>query len=96
MAAVDVEAARAISEFVDSTVTENRLVQGLQNLTGEQLKPFEMTSLGDFIRWVFNDILKEEADVIAASGFDQKKLRGPIANKARQWYVKRLNEEKPE
>jgi len=91
LAAVDVEALRAITEFVDATVTENRLEQGLQNLVNEQRLPFEMTSMGDFIRWVYGDIMKEEADTIEASGFDPKKLGSPIANKSRQWFVARLN-----
>jgi hypothetical protein len=91
LAAVDVEAVRAITEFVDNTVTTQRLEQGLQNLVSEQLKPFDMTSMGDFIRWVHGDIMKEEMDTIIASGFDVKKLGGPIANKARKWYAERYN-----
>jgi hypothetical protein len=91
LAAVDVEAINALNEFVDSVVTESRLEQGLDNLVREQRKPFEMTSLGDFIRWVYNDVVKEEADTIEASGFDAKKLGGPIANVARKWYINRYN-----
>ena len=91
LAAVDVEAMNTLHEFVDASVTENRLEQGLQNLVREQLKPFDMTSMGDFIRWVFNDVVREEADTIVASGLDPKKLGGPIANKARPWYINKLN-----
>lgn len=91
LAAVDVEAIQALKDFVDATVTEQRLEQGLDNLVREQLKPLEMTSMGDFIRWVYNDVVKEEADTIVASGFDPKKLGGPIANKARPWFTKRIN-----
>ena len=91
LAAVDVEAIQALKDFVDATVTEQRLEQGLDNLVREQLKPLEMTSMGDFIRWVYNDVVKEEADTIVASGFDPKKLGGPIANKARPWFTNRIN-----
>ena len=91
LAAVDVEAIQALKDFVDATVTEQRLEQGLDNLVREQLKPLEMTSMGDFIRWVYNDVVKEEADTIVASGFDPKELGGPIANKARPWFTKRIN-----
>jgi hypothetical protein len=91
LAAVDVEAAATLKAFVDSTVTEARLEQGLDNLVREQLKPLEMTSMGDFIRWVYNDIVKEEADTIAASGLEVKKLGGPIANVARPWFIKKIN-----
>lgn len=92
LAPVDVEAAANLREFVESTVTESRLEQGLWNLVNEQLKPMEMTSMGDFIRWVFNDVIKEEMDTIVASGLDPKKLGGPIAAKARPWFVKKINE----
>ncbi len=67
--------------------------QGLDNLVREQLKPFEMQSLGEFIRWVYNDIIKEEVDTIVANGFDPKKLGGPVANKARLWYINKFNAE---
>lgn len=91
LAAVDVEAVEKVRDFVSMAVTPARLEQGLQNLVHEQLKPFDMTSVGDFIRWVYGDVVKEEADTIAASGFDAKKLGGPIANAAKKWYVDRLN-----
>lgn len=92
LAAVDVEAVANLKAFVDSVVTEARLEQGLDNLVHEQLKPFEMTSMGDFLRWVYNDVLKEETDTIVANGIDPKKLGGAIANVARPWFVKKFNE----
>jgi hypothetical protein len=91
LAAVDVEAIKAVEDFVEMAVTEARLEQGLRNLVDEQQKPFEMKSLGDFIRWVYNDIVKEETDTIVANQLDVKKLGGPISNKARRWYIDRLN-----
>lgn len=91
LAAVDVEAAQSIYEFVDRTITDERLEQGVYNLVNEQQKPLEMTSMGDFLRWVFNDVMKEERDTIVASGIDPKKLGGPIANRARPWYVSKVN-----
>jgi hypothetical protein len=93
LAAVDVEAIKQMEDFVDMAVTEARLEQGLQNLVNEQQKPFEMTSMGDFIRWVFNDVVKEEMDTIVANQLDPKKLGGPIATKARKWFIAKLNEE---
>lgn len=91
LAEIDTEAMFQAEQFVTRAVTEQRLEHGLQNLRDEQMKPFEMSSIGDFLRWVFNDILKEEADVIAMSGLDPKKLGGPIAIKAKRWYIERLN-----
>lgn len=92
LAAVDVEAIAKLEDFVEMTVTEARLEQGLQNLVNEQLKPFEMTSMGDFIRWVFADVVKEETDTIVASQIDPKKIGGLVATKARKWYIDKFNE----
>lgn len=91
LASVDVEAIAALDDFVDMAVTETRLEQGLQNLVNEQLKPFEMASMGDFIRWVFNDVVKEEMDTIVASQINPKKIGGLVANKARKWYIDQFN-----
>ena len=91
LAAVDVEAVENMKAFIESVVTESRLEQGLDNLVREQLLPFDMKSLGDFIRWVYNDVVKEEADTIVANQIDTKKLGSAIANVARPWYIQRYN-----
>lgn len=92
LASVDVEAVKALNDFVDFAVTENRLIQGLQNLVREKQKEFSMENMGDFIRWVHHDIIKEETDTIVANQFEVKKLGGPIANRARAWFIAKLNE----
>jgi hypothetical protein len=92
LASVDVEAVAQINDFVTMAVTEARLEQGLHNLIDEQMKPFAMTSMGDFIRWVYQDVLKEEADTLQASGIDYKKLGSPIALAAKCWFLIKLNE----
>lgn len=93
LAPVDVEAVENLREFVAKVVTEARLEQGLQNLINEQAKPFDMTSMGDFIRWVHGDIVKEESDTAAASGLEFKKVSGLIAQAAKRWYVEMLNKD---
>lgn len=91
LASVDVEAIAQVNEFIAMAVTEARLSQGLHYLVNEQQKPFAMTSMGDFIRWVHTDVMKEEADTIAANGFDHKKLGSPIALAAKRWFIEKLN-----
>jgi hypothetical protein len=89
---VDVEAVENMRSFVDSVVTEARLEQALDNLVREQLLPFEMKSMGDFIRWVYNDVMKEEIDTIVANQIDTKKLGSAVANVARPWFIQKFNE----
>jgi hypothetical protein len=51
-----------------------------------------MASVGDFIRWVHGDIVKEEADTMAASGIDPKKIGGDVAKRAKRWFAAKLDE----
>lgn len=88
---VDAEAIKTVIEFVERTVTENRLEQGLHVLQNELQKPFTMIHMGDFIRWVYGDVVKEESDTIEASGIDPKKLGSPIADRCRRWYIAKFN-----
>lgn len=90
LAPVDVEALNSIAEFVQETVCENRLLQGVDKLK-ENNKPLDNTSIGDFVRWVYNDIVKEEMDTIVASQLDPKKLGNPISSKARIWFINYIN-----
>jgi hypothetical protein len=80
----------ALDAFVDTVVTENRLNQGIDKLR-EMGKPVELKSLGDYIKWVQGDVLKEEMDVILASNIEKKDLMTKMALKAKQFYMQRLN-----
>lgn len=91
LAEVDVEKINSIASFVDKCVTENRLVQGLCVMRELNL-PFTVKSTGDFVRWVYKDILKEELDTITESNLEPKELGGAISNKARKWYFSYLDE----
>jgi len=90
LANVDVEKLNNILEFIDISANEGRLNQGWEYLK-EMKHPLEVASIGIFIKWVFNDILKEEKDVIEASGFKEKEIGGPIAKKSKQWYFSKLS-----
>jgi hypothetical protein len=74
----------SIEEFIENTVTENRLNQALEHVT------LDMKSTGDFIRWIYNDILTEEADVIEASGLDPKNIGKYVSDKAKKFFFERI------
>ena len=86
---VDVEKARSIEEFVNNCLTESRLEQGLDYLQ-EMNFPLNEKSTGDFVRWVNNDIWKEESDTAEASGISRKDLGKPISSRAVKWYFSKL------
>jgi hypothetical protein len=86
LAAIDPEVLKSNEEFLDYAVTESRLEQGLCFLAESGL-PIAMSSTGDFIRWVYQDIVKEESDTIGNIA-NPGKL---VAQKAKQWFIKRIN-----
>ena len=86
---VDDEKVKSIREFVDNVVTEARLEQGISYLK-EMNKELDQTSTGDFLRWIVNDILKEEIDTMTASGIEPKYVNGQISKKARTWYFQKV------
>lgn len=91
IAAVDLEKMESIREFVDSTVTDNRLNQGIAKL-GEMGLEIDIKNMGAFLKWIGQDVLKEEMDVINASCFDKKELMPKINQKAKDFFIKYLDQ----
>lgn len=92
LAAVDVERFAKRDELIASLVTENRLRQGLDLHRNEFRRELDMREIGEYLRWVFGDIMKEEADTIAASGFEQKELGKGISDIAKRFYIAAVND----
>lgn len=79
--AVDIEELNSLSEFVEYVCTVNRMKQGLENVESLDIK-----HTGTFIKWVVNDILKEEHDTIVANGIEWKKVAGLIGKKCSEFF----------
>ncbi len=90
LAAVDVEKMKSINDFVDKHVNEERLMQSW-NWLAENKKEQTEKSTGDFIRWVHEDVLKEESDELEASGLTKKDLGSVLSRKARGWFLNKVN-----
>lgn len=90
LAPVDIEKVNSINEFVSVVLTDSRLNQGLDNLK-EHSKDLSERSTGDYIKWVVGDVLKEELDVIAASGWPARDITSALSKGAREFYFKHLN-----
>lgn len=91
LAAVDTEKVESINKFVDFVVTENRLKQGVEYLV-EQHAPIELPSLPIFLKWICNDCIKEEHDVMEKSELPEKEVMKKIAFTARAWFIKMVDE----
>lgn len=86
---VDVEKLANVGEFVSAVLTDHRLEKGLAFLA-EQGKDADIKNLGEFLKWVGQDVLKEEADRLEASGLDRKDVMPKVAATAKQWFLQRL------
>jgi len=87
LASVDVERFRQKEELVAALCTDNRLQQGIEHHLNEAKLTLEMRDIAPFLRWVFNDIAKEETDTIEASGFTVKELSKPISDIAKRFFL---------
>lgn len=92
IANVDVEKIKKIQDFIEYSVTENRLNQGIEYLK-EMNKELDISSIVDFLRWLANDVLKEEQDVITENGLDNdlKTIMKSVSNKGRKWFMDKIN-----
>lgn len=89
LAAIDTVMLDNMQSFVDLAIQESRLLQGIEKLK-EQGKEITEKSTGDFLRWIINDVVKEEEDTIIKNQWDIKKLNPIISKKAREWYFQNL------
>ena len=86
LAAVDTEKLKTIDEFLDYAVTDNRMDQGYDELFIKTGQPATIKNLGTFIKWVRDDVIKEETDTLEANGLLAKDIGKPISTRARQWF----------
>jgi hypothetical protein len=70
LASVDVEKVSGAVEFATNVVTDSRFNQAIENVFNGI--PFDIKQLGDVIKWVMNDVLKEEIDTMSANGLEPK------------------------
>ena len=88
---VDIERVNNMKELVETVVTEPRLLQGLDYLREQGLE-FSRKNLGAYLKWVFNDVIKEELDTIMENGFEPKEISGAISTRARNWFFEKEND----
>jgi len=86
---INEEELNSIQEFIDYAVTENRLQQGLTYLKENGIE-ISQKNTGEYLRWVFNDIIKEESDVLVKNQIDPKKVNSKISEKARKWFFNNI------
>ncbi len=91
LAPIDVEKVENLNKLIEQITPEWRMQQMLQK-TFNTLNGGEVSikGTGDFIKNTMSDILKEELDVIAASGFTTKDIGSGVAKVCREYLNKQL------
>lgn len=81
------ERLKAISDVADQVLPDWRLEQGFDHLREEGL-PVLPESTGPYLKWIANDILKEEKDVLVANDLEWKQIQGELMKRARQHFLR--------
>lgn len=89
---VEVDAAKvnSIRELVAAVLPEWRLEQGFAALA-EQNIPLTPQATGPYIKWICQDVLKEESDVLEKNGLNWKEVSRYVTDAARQYYFTELD-----
>jgi len=87
LASVDIEKLGSINEFVDYAVTESRFNQALENVFPND-QPIDVKRMGEVIKWVTNDIIKEESDTLSSNGLEPKDINKSVSTRVREMFFK--------
>lgn len=93
LAAVDVEKVANVMAFVDTVVTENRLVQMKQKVIEAGFDADDVKNIGAFLKLLGNDVIKEELDTLEASGLVTKDVMGKINARGKDWFIANIGKE---
>lgn len=92
---VDNELEQKKIDFANYACNPNRLVQGWGEVfgTNNEINLPSTEFIGDFLRWVQKDIIKEELDVMMESNLEHKQVSGLINTISRRWFFEQLDKE---
>jgi hypothetical protein len=86
---IEPEVLASMEAFTEAVLTESRLEQGFGILLADH-GAVTAEHIGAFLKWVGQDVLKEESDTLEASGLERKQVMGRINNQAKKWLLPRL------
>lgn len=86
---IDNEKLQKAQDIASKVLPAWRLEQGLKEIFGEE-EP-DRRRMGDFMRWVASDVIKEESDTIEESGLERKDVMKVISKIAKDWFFEQEN-----
>lgn len=91
LAPVNTEKVNSIKEFAEYAVTESRLEQGIEKVFTSVNEQMDIKKMGDFLKWITNDVIKEEMDTLKDNGLEPKEVTSAVSNIARKWFLDKWN-----
>lgn len=89
IATVDPQKVESIEKCLDIILPESRLNQGLEHLKENNLD-LEIRNMGKYLKWIGQDVQKEEMDTIEANGLEWKDVTKQITNRAKAFFQDKL------
>ena len=86
-AQLEPEVAQGIDAFVELVLAEPRLEQAITEACAGTA---DMKQIGAFLKWLAHDVQKECAAELAAAALTWDQVNRALSNKARSWFLKRL------
>lgn len=94
IAPVDPVKMKSVQNFTEFVLTNERLMQGwnyVRLISPKQEEFLSHKDIGAFIKWVSQDILKEEVDILNESGLSWKDVNRNVTRCSKEWFLNRLN-----
>lgn len=88
---VDVVKMDSIQQAVETHCHEDRLNQGYYAIVKSEADETP-EKIGEFVRWMVNDIWEEEGDALVASDISRKEIGSAVSRKAAAWFKNKLNQ----
>lgn len=84
---VDTEKLSKVEECLTKICHNWRFEQGLIEVFGSEYEnKLDRSKLGNYIKWVTSDTIKEESDIIVEFGFEPKDVLGKVSQKAKEYF----------
>lgn len=91
LAPVDTEKLNSVREFAEYAITESRLEQGIEKVFTSVNVSLDIKMLGNFLKWVVGDVIKEEMDTLKDNNLEPKDVTSALSNLARKWFLDKWN-----
>jgi hypothetical protein len=83
-----VEKLGSYNEFVDYAITAERMNQAIEKVCGNEI---DIRKMGGVIKWILDDIQKEESDTLKANGLTLVEVSKHITTRVREMYLAAVN-----